>query len=478
MQCVCRVGTLGASAKGEAVVTSEGEALTFRDNPALDKSLDLYRSIEDDYVRSIEATGVTFAPYDEERTEARALKARLERAGARIRNGGASVSVGFLSRGCVACTGSCVSCTFAISNNCHRDCFFCFNPNEKDFAYYCEHQFPWRQNLDDLARKDSKPACLALSGGEPMLYPDEACAYFEYARELFPGVHTRLYTSGDLLNASLLDRLHDAGLDEVRFSVKQSDGREEQEKLFAIMELALERIPTVMVEMPPIPGTESSMRVLLKRLDNLGVHGINLLEFAYAMWNWEVFDSLGLTLRNPPNRVCYDYTYAGSLAVQGSEELCLRLMLWAIEERLTLGMHYCSLENKHRAQVRNINEPYANLDSRYAFDYGDYFMKTGMVFGPDRAPVRTALRALGCTDFLEDASADSTSFHPRWLPQAAKVHFADGSMVRPCVSTNVVTLHGGSPSLRELKVELLESAEPVQLEDTTKESDEAAGFGL
>ncbi len=469
---------LDASAEREAVVASAGESLAFRENPALDKALGLYRSIEDDYVRSIEATGVKFALRDEKRAEAQDLRARLEKAGARIRNGGASVSVGFLSRGCVACTGSCVSCTFAISNNCHRDCFFCFNPNEKDFAYYCEHQFPWREKLEGLAREGSTPVCLALSGGEPMLYPDEACAYFECARNLFPGVHTRLYTSGDLLNAALLDRLRDSGLDEIRFSVKQSDEPEGQEKLFAIMELALERIPTVMVEMPPIPGTEASMRTLLKRLDALGVHGINLLEFAYAMWNWEVFDSLGLTLRNPPNRVCYDYTYAGSLAVQDSEELCLRLMLWAVEEGLTLGMHYCSLENKHRAQVRNIDEPYADLDARYAFDYGDYFLKTGMVFGPDRAPVRAALRALGCTDFLEDKVGDSTSFHPRWLPQAAHVRFADGSAVRPCVSTNVVALHGGKPSLRELKVELFEDAAPVQLVDETKASDEAAGFGL
>ena len=156
----------------------------------------------------------------------------------------------------------------------------------KGFAYYCEHQFPWREKLEGLAHEGSTPVCLALSGGEPMLYPDEACAYFECARNLFPGVHTRLYTSGDLLNAALLDRLRDSGLDEIRFSVKQSDEPEEQEKLFAIMELALERIPTVMVEMPPIPGTEASMRTLLKRLDALGVHGINLLEFAYAMWNW------------------------------------------------------------------------------------------------------------------------------------------------------------------------------------------------
>ena len=56
------------------------------------------------------------------------------------------------------------------------------------------------------------------------------------------------------------------------------------------------------------------------------------------MWNWSVFESLGLTLRNPPQRVLFDYTYAGALAVQDSEEACLRLMLWAREQ----GLRLCS----------------------------------------------------------------------------------------------------------------------------------------
>lgn len=99
-------------------------------------------------------------------------------------------------------------------------------------------------------------------------------------------------------------------------------------KVLERMAWARELVPTVMVEMPVIPGTDSFMKELLVKLDALGVDGINLLEFAYAMWNWPVFDSLGLTLRNPPQQVVFDYTYAGALAVQDSEEDCLRLMLW------------------------------------------------------------------------------------------------------------------------------------------------------
>ena len=214
----------------------------------------------------------------------------------------------------------------------------------------------------------------------------------------FPDAHLRLYTSGDLLDEALLVRLREAGLDEVRFSAKQDDPPHLVEKVFANMALAKRVVPTVMVEMPVIPGTEKQMQGLLQRFEEVGIDGVNLLEFTYAMWNWEVYESLGLALKDPPYPVFYDYVYAGSLAVQGSERLALRLMLWAHDRGLGLAMHYCSLENKHRAQIRNLTEPYARINKCYAFDYDDFFLKTALAFGPDRAPVRSVLKARGCTE--------------------------------------------------------------------------------
>lgn len=445
-------------------------------NPARDAALALYPAIEDDYRRAIEATGAVFAPRDARRSRARELMAAVEAGGGRVRNGGASAASGFLSRACVACTGACVSRSFALTNNCHRDCFFCFNPNQEEFAYYCEHPFPWRRQLDDLAAEGEPPACVALTGGEPLLMADEAVAFFERARELFPDAHRRLYTSGDLLDRALLERLRDAGLDEIRFSVKQDDPEPALERVLGNLALARELIGTVMVEMPVIPGTEDFMRRLLTRLDALGADGVNLLEFCYPLWNWPVYESLGLTLRNPPFRVLYDYSYAGALAVEGSEEACLELMAWAREQGLGLGLHYCSLENKHRAQVRNVNEPHAGAHPCYAFDYGDFFLKAGVAFGPDRAPVRAALRKAGCADFLEDDAADATTFHPRWLSAAAAVRRDDGALAEPCVSSCLAVDDDGALRLRELKLEPLPDAAPVQLEDATAAADKAAGI--
>ncbi len=445
------------------------------DNPALDRAIGLYRDIASDHMRALSSTGVAFAPCDEVRAGRRELLEQLRRVGARVRNGGASVALGPLSRGCVACTGPCTSRSYALTNNCHRDCWFCFNPNQEKFAYYCEHPFPWRRQLDLLAQEDAHPACVALTGGEPLLMPDEACAFFARASELFPDAHLRLYTSGDLLDEALLVRLREAGLDEVRFSAKQDDPPHLVEKVFANMALAKRVVPTVMVEMPVIPGTEKQMQGLLQRFEEVGIDGVNLLEFTYAMWNWEVYESLGLALKDPPYPVFYDYVYAGSLAVQGSEELCLRLMLWAHDRGLGLAMHYCSLENKHRAQIRNLTEPYARINKCYAFDYDDFFLKTALAFGPDRAPVRSVLKARGCTELLEDDESDATSFHPRWLPVAAKAKGAAGRPVQLCVSYNVVVEGDGAPVFRELKVERVSDAPSVRLDDVTSRDDEAAG---
>ena len=428
-------------------------------------ALALYEGIEAEHMAALKATGVAFAPYDGERHERESLLCRLRERGARIRNGGASVALGPMSVACEACTGSCVSRSFALTNNCHRDCFFCFNPNQEDFAYWCEHPFPWRRQLDDLAAEPCPPACVALTGGEPLLMADEAVAFFSRAAELFPDAHLRLYTSGDLLTRDLIDRLVRAGLHEIRFSVKQDDDPALLEKVLERMTWARESVPTIMVEMPIIPGTESFMEELLIKLDALGVDGINLLEFAYSMWNWSVFESLGLTLRNPPQRVLFDYTYAGALAVQDSEEACLRLMLWAREQGLRLSLHYCSLENKHRAQVRNMNEPFADIHPCYAFDYDDFFLKAAVAFDDDRAPVRRALERKGCTHFLEDAEGRSLAFHPRWLPLARS---AASEPDRLCVSFNIVADEGRS--LRELKVEPANGA-PVRLADDTGATD-------
>ena len=47
------------------------------------------------------------------------------------------------------------------------------------------------------------------------------------------------------------------------------------------------------------------------------------------------------------------------VAIAGSEAVCLDLIDFALESRLNLGVHYCSLENKHSGQIYQQNSNHA-----------------------------------------------------------------------------------------------------------------------
>ena len=88
------------------------------------------------------------------------------------------------------------------------------------------------------------------------------------------------------------------------------------------MRVAKRHIPSVMVEMPVIPGSEQHMHKLFRAFQEVGIDGINLLEFCFPFCNWDEFSKRGFMLKNPPFEVMYDYDYSGGLAVAGSEALC------------------------------------------------------------------------------------------------------------------------------------------------------------
>ncbi len=146
------------------------------------------------------------------------------------------------------------------------------------------------------------------------MHRQETVDFFALAREKFRKSHTRLYTSGDLLDQEMLQELRQAGLDEIRFSVKLEDGAELRQKVYERMALAREYIPDVWVEMPVIPGTLPEMKELLLILNGLGIRGINLLEFCFPFHNTEQFQSSPSKSR-PAFLTLYDYWYAGGLPV-------------------------------------------------------------------------------------------------------------------------------------------------------------------
>lgn len=403
-------------------------------NKALQSELREYKRGEYAYINALREKGIAFAERGANQARIDELRIELKAAGAKFKNAGASIIWGWQSKACVECTGAKGSETFSTTFKCHRDCYFCFNYNVADYDKFVREGCPWREGLEDAERRYGHDglAALGLTGGEPLLMLDDSIDLLKEAGKRFPSSHKRMYTSGDLLTEESAARLKEAGLDEIRFSVKQDDPEERQERVLSAMEIAKRYIPSLMVEMPIIPNTEEHMHDLFNRWADIGIDGINLLEFCFPFHSWEEYAKRGFEIRNPPFDVMYDYGYSGGLPVAGSEELCLELMLWGIEHEMPFGMHYCSLDNKHRSEMRQRNERGRDIHPVLTFDEGDFFLKCAKVYGDDIGIAHDALAAVGCGHFMANDMEQSLAFPVEFL------HVLDGLDVEPAISFNVL----------------------------------------
>ena len=405
-----------------------------------------YLAIATQFAAQVAACGLPFAAADD-RAEAAERRRALQARGAVVRNNDHSVYVNRISPACVACQKGIGSATFVNSLQCHRKCFYCFNPNQAEYDELAAGMQNAAAEVAAIADQGMQLRHAALTGGEPLLHPAEAVAFFRTVRERYPQAHTRLYTSGDQVDRELLGRLKEAGLDEIRFSVRAIDTEAGRRYTYERIALAREFIPCVMVETPVLPGTLPIMQEMLRELDRLGIFGINLLEFCYPLTNPEAYRERGYELRNPPFETLYDYWYAGGLPVAGSELDCLELLGFMLDEGMSMGGHYCSTENKQTGQIFQQNWG-APAPATAVVSERDFFYKTAKVFGDDLQKVRKLLDRAGESRYTVNREHRFLEFHPAAMAvlQHLEVEVAIGTLVWEPRPDGAV--------LRELKVEL------------------------
>ncbi len=365
--------------------------------------------------RTMASFGVPVSNDEDSPARVAALREQLVAAGARVRNGGKSIAYGSISPACARCRTGVKSVSEFLSLACHRSCWFCFNENQCDYHLYKNDKKDWRSELSAFNKSMGGLDYVALTGGEPLLLAEEACAFFTEARHDNPSAHLRLYTSGDQLTPALLEQLRAAGLNEIRFSIKLDDAPENQQRTWDNIRATVDVIPTVMVEMPVVPGTHDEMLHILRELERAGAFGINLLELCFPLHHEKAFKARGLKLKANPYKVLYDYGYAGALPIEGSEELALQLMLEEIERGTALNLHYCSLENKNTAQIYEQNGGGAREIPLYTFSQENFFYETLRCFGDRAFALADALEAAGCAHAL-DVEGRMVQFAPADLP--------------------------------------------------------------
>ena len=436
-----------------------------------------FDKVREEFERAVRSYGL---PFEEEETQPRSLRAAA--VAEHKENGLASLWSGWISPACMACRTGEETATYFVSLECTRRCYFCFNPNQEDYEYFLSHKRDIAVELRQAHAAGANFRHLAVTGGEPCLHKPEVLEFVHCAKELYPGVHVRLYTSGDLLDGAFLAELSRAGLDELRFSVKPDalecqDGKAlcehradvsggcaagfaglvvaeraggdsareapaaggREPALFDRMRKAVSCIPDVMVEMPVVPGTLPQMKGLLARLDELGLRGVNLLEFCFPLHNAQEFARRGFRIRKNPYERLYNYWYAGGMPVAGSEAECLELLRFAREAGLRLGVHYCSLDNKFTGQIYQQNKPFLTdsvFAARHAWlslDPGDYFLKCAKVFGGDAEAVATVLRELART---ADTGRAAEGLRPKNPSRSCGLDPSGRSQLRFCLASS------------------------------------------
>ena len=426
-----------------------GENLASIGNGALREYAQRYVDIEQEFFEAVEEFGVPFAEGAETVKDGGIAALALAVPSLRVCNDGKSVASKWRSSACDACQKGIGTETFVLTLQCPHRCFFCFNPNQEDY----DGRRP--EVRDVCGQLEERAACgavythLALTGGEPLLYPEEAVEFVAKAKELFPDAHVRLYTSGYGATGEVLERLRDAGLDELRFSVKTDGGAETVDRTLGIISRAVGLVPDVLVEMPVMPDEGDLMEDLLRRLDALGVRGINLLELGFPFLNGKEFARRGYRLKSDPFRILYDYAYAGGLPVAGSERTALDLISFAAEEGLSLGVHYCSMENKQTGQIFHQNRSWANWFPLRSLSKRDYFLKSAKVFGSDRDPVEEALARKGIA-FERSEEYGFTEFSIGAIEDLR----GECPNVEAGISYAVCEPRDGEVALRELRIDL------------------------
>lgn len=417
----------------------------------LDQCVRSLEEAERNYERSMEQHGL---PFEDAESSPRARRLSFaDRPSCHCENGGASIWRNWISPACLACRAGKETGSLFVDLKCTKNCYFCFNANQPHFEHFQAHRRDIVLELEQAHAAGAKYRCLAVTGGEPLLNEDAVVAFYHRARELYPAAHTRLYTNGELLNDANLKQLADAGLREIRFSVKPQDFDSGQERVFAAMGRAVAMLPDVVIEMPVIPGSIGEMRDTIRRADDIGVRGMNLLELCFPLRNAKEFRRRGMKLRKRPFNYPYGYWYGGGIPVAESERGgALDLLEFADDRKLRIGIHYCSTDNRNSAQVSLQNSPFENAEEvrcHYAWlilDEEDHFLKCAKAFGADAEDVRKWLEESTDAPCDYDGAECRIAF-PLELAQEVRNALPDAELG---LSSSILEEHDGTLLLREV----------------------------
>ena len=395
------------------VYTITKENIDSLKNEGLKADAKRYIDQYENFLEYIKESGAGISGEDYSKKEQELLK-KLAEKGAQICNSGKSVVINAISPSCEHCHTGMGSATYILTLKCNRDCFFCTNKNQADYAEGVNKVYDIISEFKTHLGYYKKMKSVGITGGEPLLYPDKCIEFLKEVKKSDKTIQTRIYTNGDLVTEEIMQSLKDAGLDEIRFGLKPDENGKEKQKSLDNLALAVKYIKRTMVEMPLMLGKVKEMEELMMTLDKIGIFGINVLEFLYPYVHPDEYKNKGYEVSKRPYKVLYPYTYAGGVPIAQSNIECLEVMLYCLEHNVKMGMHYCSLENKLTAQLYQSNHPIKMSEIEY-FSEKDFFLKTAKGYGDDAAKIKAVLDDNKVDHYMYDTSNKVIEFSPTYI---------------------------------------------------------------
>lgn len=254
---------------------------------------------------------------------------------------GNKIHSGKLSPGCVTCGQGTWSCLY-IGSLCTANCFFC--PQDRKIK---KNQPPVESGLlfdnpedyvDYLVK--FKFRGVGFSGGEPLLMFEKLLSYIRKIRErLDKKIYLWVYTNGDLVDRNKLNILKEAGLNEIRFNIAA------RKYDLKAVKLSTGIIDTVTVEIPAIPEDYEIVKKCLPRMQAMGVAHLNLHQLSASRYCYQNFINRKYTFLHQPE-----------IPVLESEMTALRLIKYALHNKVGLPINFCSVIYKHRMQKKGYRE--------------------------------------------------------------------------------------------------------------------------
>ena len=287
-----------------------------------------------------------------------------------------SAYIGNLAKGCEHCMEGSKMVLF-VTGVCSTGCFYCpvsFEKKGQDVIYANERKVAKKENIIEEAESMDATGT-GITGGDPLIKMDRTVDLIRMLKERFgPEHHIHLYTS--TIDSEKVERLIEAGLDEIRFHPPVSQWRvmaDTPMKDIAGMDI------DVGFEVPALPDHEDDLNCLLDYAESIGIGFVNLNELEFSESNYDMMDSHGYGLRDEI-----------SAAISGSEELAIRM----IKSHPDLSIHFCSSTFKDGVQLRKRLIRRANkIAKEYDIVTEDGTILKGLIYADDLQSAADLLRA-------------------------------------------------------------------------------------